>query len=75
MMKVRLLLSVLYYYILLLYFNLYYFVYLILYEDVSYSKIARTMIKQVNEFLVERTREIQENAISEEKEDDKLSSK
>lgn len=46
-----------------------------LYEDVSYSKIARTMIKQVNEFLVERTREIRENAISEEKEEDELSNK
>lgn len=38
-----------------------------------YSEIARTMIKQVNEFLTERTREICENV--EEKEDDKLSYK
>ncbi|KAL0100391.1 hypothetical protein PUN28_019625 [Cardiocondyla obscurior] len=39
---------------------------------VKFYKIACTMIKQVNEFLVERTREIREN--SEEKEDDELSS-
>jgi len=44
-------------------------------EDVSYSKIACTMIKQVNEFLIERTREIRENANYEEKEDDELLSK
>lgn len=38
-----------------------------------YSEIAYTMIKQVNEFLTERTREISENV--EEKEDDELSCK
>ncbi|KAL6259477.1 hypothetical protein P5V15_009396 [Pogonomyrmex californicus] len=37
---------------------------------VKFYKIAYTMIKQVNEFLVERTREIRE--IAEEKEDDEL---
>ncbi|XP_067207497.1 mitogen-activated protein kinase kinase kinase 4 isoform X3 [Linepithema humile] len=37
---------------------------------VKFCKITRTMIKQVNEFLVERSREIRENA--EEKEDDEL---
>ncbi|XP_011688752.1 PREDICTED: mitogen-activated protein kinase kinase kinase 4 [Wasmannia auropunctata] len=37
---------------------------------VKFYKIAHTMIKQVNEFLVERTREIRENAYYEEKEDD-----
>ncbi|TGZ50963.1 Mitogen-activated protein kinase kinase kinase 4 [Temnothorax longispinosus] len=42
---------------------------------VKFYKIARTMIKQVNEFLIERTREIRENANCEEKEDDELSSK
>ncbi|XP_012527808.1 mitogen-activated protein kinase kinase kinase 4 isoform X2 [Monomorium pharaonis] len=42
---------------------------------VKFYKIARTMIKQVNEFLVERTREIRENAYCEEKGDDELSSK
>ncbi|XP_018398321.1 PREDICTED: mitogen-activated protein kinase kinase kinase 4 [Cyphomyrmex costatus] len=41
---------------------------------VKFYKIARTMIKQVNEFFVERTREIRENANFEE-EDDELSSK
>ncbi|XP_020281057.1 mitogen-activated protein kinase kinase kinase 4 isoform X2 [Pseudomyrmex gracilis] len=38
---------------------------------VKFCEIAQTMIKQVNEFLVERPREIRENA--EEKEDDDLS--
>jgi len=42
----------------------------LLLEDIFYSEIARMMIKQVNEFLIERPREIQENA--EEKEDDEL---
>ncbi|XP_011882090.1 PREDICTED: mitogen-activated protein kinase kinase kinase 4 isoform X2 [Vollenhovia emeryi] len=37
---------------------------------VKFYKIAQTMIKQVNEFLVERIREIRENANSEEQEDD-----
>ncbi|KAG5320092.1 M3K4 kinase, partial [Pseudoatta argentina] len=41
---------------------------------VKFYKIARTMIKQVNEFFVERTREIREIANFEE-EDDELSSK
>jgi len=63
------LLSILYYYILIILF------YVFDMEDVSYSKIACTMIKQVNEFLIDRTREIRENANYEEKEDDELLSK
>jgi len=43
-------------------------------KDIFCSKIARTMIKQVNEFFIERTREIREIANFEE-EDDELSSK
>ncbi|EGI68596.1 PREDICTED: mitogen-activated protein kinase kinase kinase 4 [Acromyrmex echinatior] len=48
--------------------------YLVEFDRHAYSKIARTMIKQVNEFFVERTREIREIANFEE-EDDELSSK